>query len=249
MQGMLTRRCSVVSFIALLMALASCGESPLEHAGEASTGWIGDGTSVTTTTTTAPSAPSVELMTATGLSWTNDRLVQFTAQTPAAVIGLAWEASSGRESYVQAHRQTIARAVPRVKVPGAVPDDVVYVTSQLVFGSTPGELSEEWLAAFGFWTVVPYSHSRSVGQSVVLHIGQVVRDRGFSCEKLPLAVSQICRDEIVAGLGEASEVVAPDGVTLRWDDGEYHYRLFCRTDSPEMAALIAGSMMELTDIE
>ena len=256
MQGMMTRRCSVVSLIALLMALASCGESPLERAGEASTGWIGDGTAttalpsiITTTTTIAPFTPPVELMAAVGLTWTNDRLVQFTGQTPAVVIGLAWEASSGRDFYVQAHRQSIARAVPGVKVPAAVPDDIVHVTSQLVFGSTPGELSEEWLAAFGFWTVVPYSDSRSVGQSVVLHTGQAARDRGFSCEKLSLTVSQICRDAIVAGLGEASEVVAPDGVTLRWDDGGYHYRLFYRTDSPEVAALIAGSMVKLTDIE
>ena len=184
MQGMMTRRRSVMSLIALVMVLTSCGESPLERAGEASTGWIGDGTAttalgsiITTTPTTEPIAPRVELMAAVGLAWINDHMVQFTAQTPAAVIGLAWEASNGSDSYVQAHRQTIARAVPGVKVPAAVPDDVVHVTSQLVFGPTPGELSESWLAAFGFWTVVPYSDSRSVGQSVVLHIGQAAPDR------------------------------------------------------------------------
>ena len=62
-------------------------------------------------------------------------------------------------------------------------------------------------------------------------------------------MTQGCRDAIVAGLGGASEVVAPDGVMLRWDDGGYHYQLFYRTGSPEIAGLIAGSMVELSDIE
>jgi len=39
-------------------------------------------------------------------------------------------------------------------------------------------------------------------------------------------------------------------VTLAWDDGPYRYELFYRTtESPEVAAFIAGSMIELTDLE
>ena len=252
-----TYRRSVVWLIAVVLVLAACGENPLQRAGEGSTDWIGGDTPTSTTavpiqitTTTAPPTAVVELMAAVGLVWTNDELVTFSSDTPSGVIELAWGASTGRDAYVQAHRQTIARALPGIKVPAAVPDDIVHVTSQLVFGSTPGELSSEWLAAFGFWTVAPYSQSRVSGQSVVLHVGSSEQESGPACENLRIAASEICRDRVVAGLGEASEVVANEGVTLRWDDGAYQYQLFYRTaDSLDEAALMAGSMVGLTDLE
>ena len=54
----------------------------------------------------------------------------------------------------------------------------------------------------------------------------------------------------MAGLGDAAEVVTGDGVRLSWVDGDYRYELFYRTfEDVDVAGMMAGSMVELTDLE
>ena len=160
---------------ALTLVLISCTENPIESAGQGSTDWIGQGAPSTlstvpaeVTTTTAPTAPRVELVASVGLNWLNDELATFYADTPLEVSELVWDASSGADGFVQAHRTSISRALPGLKFPAAVPDDISHITSQLVFELPMGAMTDDWTAAFGFWTVPPYSESRSIGQSAVL---------------------------------------------------------------------------------
>ena len=173
---------------ALVLVLSSCTENPIERAGQGSTDWIGEGAPSTlptvpaeVTTTTVPPAPRVELVASVGLNWINDELATFHADTPLDVSDLVWESSSRVDSYVQAHRTSISRALPGLKFPAAVPDDVSHVTSQLVFEIPVGAMTDEWIAAFGFWTVAPYSESRSIGQSAVLRVGFQCRSRYRRC--------------------------------------------------------------------
>ena len=54
----------------------------------------------------------------------------------------------------------------------------------------------------------------------------------------------------VAGLVDAAEIVTDDGITLTWVDGDYRYELFYRTfEGLDVAGMMAGSMVELTDLE
>ncbi len=246
----------LASLSATALVLAACGGSPLERAGQGSTEWIGEGAPTTlppivleTTTTTVAPRETVGLQPAVGLDWLNDRLTPYTAETPDEVVDLVWSNSAGADSYVQAHRTAISRALPGVKFPAAIPDDVLHITSQLVFTTASGDLGSPWIAAFGFWTTAPYTEPRSVSQSVVLHVG---RSSGTTagCDTLALGAGDRCGDVMVAGLGQAAQIIDTDGVTLAWDDGPYRYELFYRTtDAPEVAAFIAGSMIELTDLE
>jgi hypothetical protein len=239
---------------AVLMLVVACGESPLSSAGDNSTNWIGEAvpstpasTLVLLTTATTISPTQIDLRAAEGLIWSNDRMVPLRAESPQDVIDRVWANSTGGDEYVQSHRQTIAWALPGLKVPAALPDNVLHVTSQLVFDDG-GSLGREWSAAFGFWTVEPYSESRATGQRAVLFVGP--GGDPTTCDGIRLESGDVCRDRVVAGLGEASEVVGFDGVTLRWVDGEYRYRLFFRTSTAgEVASHMAGSMVELVDLE
>ena len=246
---------------ALTLVLISCTENPIESAGQGSTDWIGQGAPSTlstvpaeVTTTTAPTAPRVELVASVGLNWLNDGLATFHADTPLEVSELVWDASSGADGFVQAHRNSISRALPGLKFPAAVPDDISHITSQLVFELPMGAMTDDWTAAFGFWTVPPYSESRSIGQSAVLRVGfneaAGIEGALTGCTTLLVPASIGCSDIIVAGLGDAAEVVTDDGVRLSWVDGDYRYELFYRTfEDVDVAGMMAGSMVELTDLE
>ena len=246
-----------VPLLALVLSLQACGVDPLSRAGSGSTDWIGEGAPSTvarllpaTTTTFRTPRPIVDLGAAVGLYWTNDHLATFNADTPSGISGLVWDASDGTDSHVQANRTSIARALPGIKVPAVVPTDVLHVTSQLVY-EPGGLLTGDWVAAFGFWTATPYLDSRATSQSAVLHVGTFDTGPGSSTGCALFAQGSVgCQDVVVAGLGEASEESVPDGVRLSWVDGSYRYELFYRTvENPEVVELMAGAMVELTDLE
>ncbi len=82
--------------------------------------------------------------------------------------------SAGSGTVGRPARSTSRRAGSRspgslrgLEFPTALPEDVIYVTSQLVF-TGDGKMADPLLAAFGLWTIPPYSQSRTVGQSGVL---------------------------------------------------------------------------------
>ena len=124
-----------------------------------------------------------------------------------------WLRRDGEGRFIQASRLEIASALPEIRFPGLIPDDVGWITSQLVFDvSAHASLDGGTSAAFGLWAVEPYTVSE--GRVAVLRIGRATDDQ------------QAEPFEIVAD-------VVDEGLSLNWVTGIYRYELFCRTILPE----------------
>jgi hypothetical protein len=135
-----------------------------------------------------------------------------------------------------------------------VPGDVGFVTSQLVFSTDTGQLAREFQAAFGLWTVVPYSRDRSVAQSAILWVARDSRppadidDPGGGCAQFSDRVPDTCRafqlDSVTVWLlGDRS------GDTLVWFQEGYRYELFHRSQvSTDEALAMADAMEPLSDL-
>lgn len=247
------------SVVASTMLLAACGETSLGEVGQRSTDWIGDvqasSTSATTLLAQAVEArvAGLALSSAAGIEWVNDSLtISDPGLDAASVAGAVWRRSGRADAYVQAHRADIASALPGVKFPGAIPASVEHVTSQLVYRPNTGRLASDVAAAFGLWSVQPYSQSRVVGQQAVLLVGlagEPSEEIEDPCVRVQLADALACRDLSIDGQ-EAAEFQVEGGVRFVWWDEVYRYELFYRTDDePEVGLLMAESMVELAHIE
>jgi hypothetical protein len=256
---MQTRR-FIAAFLVGAALLAACGDAPLSDTGRRSTEWIGEAAPSTLPVASTEAVDeevrvaALSLSSAAGLEWSNDVLDTSAPGMEALdVIADVWRRNGDDEEFVQAHRFDIASALPGVKFPGAVPSSVEHVTSQLIY-SSGGRLDTAASAAFGLWSVPPYSQSRAVGQAAVLFIGREVPDseaEGYigPCGAVEIVDALGCQD-LALGAIDAAEVTVPDGVRLVWWDGGYEYDLFYRTlDGPEVAELMAESMVELSRIE
>jgi len=206
-----------VALIVLVLAViaAACGESgPLERAGEASSGWV---TAVTTPTTTSPPVVieigNEGLVGAGDVLWVNDDIGPVTPSSdPRAAIAAVWDRQLGSR-FVQASRAEIAAALPTIRFPEAVPEDVRWMTSQLVFDSISGLLDVDTSAAFGLWTVEPYTVEN--GRLGVLRVGTAPSGIGAA------------KSDIVP-------IIVPDGLSLGWTEAGLRYELFCRATIPEL---------------
>ena len=211
--------------------------------------WLGDarhtvGEAVTTTT--------VPLLADIGsVAWPNDELaLPSEGATAVEITRRIYEASSGTDKYLQAAPADMAVVLQGIQVPGLVPSDVRYVTSQLVFDPTIGRLANDPAAAFGFWVVEPYSQSRSVGQRAVLFVSldadgdlqltspedgcRRFEGRG-SCE--PVSI----------GPNPAWWLTDEEGSTLVWYAPPHRYELTLRGDR-SLAEEMAGSMRTLAGV-
>lgn len=248
---------------AIAFVLAACGPGSLDSAGDRSTGWIGDvpPTEVTASTvfsvTTLAPVESVALSPAAGMVWVNDPLESAVGEgetpEPSRIVRRIWDRSTGLDSYVQAPRADIAAALPGVLFPGAVPSGVEHVTSQLVFRTSGGVLGDGWVAAFGMWTVPPYSEKRETGQQAVLLVGRNPDPDAEApapvCEVAAIADALSC-SEVVIGDLRGAQAAVDGGVRLQWDQGDYRYQLFYRDpEEATLPALIASSMVELAALE
>jgi hypothetical protein len=219
---------SVAGILALLAV--SCGASgPFEHVGEASGRWV---TAVTLPTTSAPEV-IVEigdegLVGATDVLWANDGIgTPALGGDPTATIADVWSRRAGSR-FVQAHRAEIATALPTIRFPQAVPEDVRWVTSQLVYDPASGLLDADTSAAFGLWAVEPYTSES--GRIAVLRVG--ASPEGAAAE----------RSAIVP-------FVVPDGLSLGWTESGLRYELFCRAPISEtVCTTIAESFIPLSDL-
>ncbi len=247
------------SVVVATMFFAACGETSLGDVGQRSTAWIGDvGASSTTVTTHAEQTvqarvAGLALSSAAGIEWVNDSLtISDPGLDAASVVGEVWRRSGRADAYVQAHRADIASALPGVKFPGAIPASVEHVTSQLVYTPRTGRLASEVAAAFGLWSVQPYSQSRVIGQRAVLLVGlagEQSEELEDPCVRVQLADALACRDLSIDGQ-LAAEFQVEGGVRFVWWDDAYRYELFYRTDEePEVGLLMAESMVELAHIE
>ena len=236
-----------------LVALSACSNPDDDFLGGAGpvVGWVDAAERTrpsTTTTTTLPPVGSIDQVT-----WTNDDLaVGPIGATPSEVAAAVLAAAEGTDSYVQAARRDIAATLPGVDIPSLVPSDVRHVTSQLVFDRTSNRLSTDPATAFGFWLVVPYTQSRSVGQRAVLLV---------SVELAP--ASDLADPESACGRFEGRgrcTVTNVGGVpawwisennaeTLVWYAEPHRYELSMRlARTPELMVLMAESMVPLAGL-
>ena len=198
----------------MLLVLSSCGESgPLDGLGDRSTEFVRIGVEATTTT----EARVVFLVANEGLVgsgdllWTNDDLGGGGLSEPPVVIRGVWSRQIGSR-FVQASRGEIAAAMPTIRFPSLVSEDVNWITSQLVFDPVTGELDGNTSAAFGLWSVEPYTVTE--GQLGVLRVGSAPGDVG-------------------AGRNDTVPILVPDGVNLGWTEGGLRYEMFCRASIPD----------------
>jgi hypothetical protein len=224
------KRVAIVIVVFASLAVAACGESGLLDG-------VGERTRVLVegSTTTTPEEVVVEvdpgedgLVGPEDLLWFNDDIEpQFTGSAQ-DVIRSVWERKLNSR-FVQASRSEIASAMPSVLFPELVPEDVRWVTSQLVYDNTTGALDPDTAAAFGFWISEPYqSDDARLG---VLRIGLAATD------------AQADRSDIVP-------ILVPDGISLGWTENGYRYELFCRSSITDALCIeVAASTVPLHELE
>lgn len=191
------------------IVVAACGESgPLDGLGDRTSEWVHEGVDATTTTQTRVvfQVANQGLVNADDLLWSNDDLGDVGIVDPEQVVDTVWARQIGSR-FVQASRFEIANALPTIRFPGLVPEDVQWVTSQLVYNQATGELHPDTAVAFGLWSVEPYTVND--GQLGVLRVGPAPIDAGTA------------RSDTVP-------ILVPDGVNLAWTEDGLRYELFCR---------------------
>ena len=218
----------MVILVVCSFAVAACGDAGLLDG-------IGDRTRDIvvgeTTTTLAPVAVAAGegdegLVRAGEVLWFNDDIVPQASGTPEEVVAAVWDRRLSSR-FVQAARREIAGAIPALVFPSLVPQQVRWVTSQLVYNPTSGTLDRDTQAAFGLWTAEPYRSDTA--QLGVLRVGRASVD------------APSARSEIVT-------VAVPDGVSLAWTESGHRYELFCRSEvsedlcreTAESSVLLAG---------
>ncbi|MGH8874163.1 MAG: hypothetical protein ACRDVM_02765 [Acidimicrobiia bacterium] len=232
--------------VVMVGALTACGDDPLAQAGNRSSTWIQEASGGPPLTPTVTTVPVIRAHRSSSLTWVNDELGVPVVAGPREVLRAVWT-RGGQDRFVQASRSEIAAALPAVQFPSVVPEAVEYVTSQLVFDPETGSLSDEWAAAFGLWSVVPYSRSRNAGQEGVLWVAADGPGGSSGCERFPDRQEE-CETATLSD-GPAWRLSEDYGSTLVWFEEGYRYELFTRRDVPEDLALrMAEEMAPLAEL-
>jgi hypothetical protein len=208
---------------AVAVSLTACAEDSLIDLGSRSSGWIGERQVDDTEVVVEPGATTVP---AGAVDWYNDDLGRPAADAAVEqVVAEVAERASGAETYIQASRYEIAAALTDLGFPAVLPIEVVAVTSQLVLIPSGERLDDQVKAAFGFWTVEPYSKSRSVGQrgTLVVHALHPTPP----CDRLAPGAAGSCTFLLVEGK-DVLRVDSESGQTWVWSDDLYEYQLFLR---------------------
>ena len=119
------------------------------------------------------------------------------------VVAKVW-ARNPQQRVHQASRLEVLQVLPGIGFPGVVPEEVQYITSQLVYDTASATLDAEFSVQFGLWPSEPYGDGSNVA---VLRVGDAGEFR---------------IDGIVAD-------VVDSGLSLSWTAGQYRYELFCST--------------------
>ena len=142
----------MVGLILAAGLLAGCGsDAPLADLGHMTERWIAAAPDAPAATSAPPSAAPIGLLATNGpksIAWVNDGLGSDVAAptSPGEAIQVVWARSNRQDRYVQASRSEILAALPQLEVPTLVPDEVAFITSQLIFDPATGELASD---AFG----------------------------------------------------------------------------------------------------
>lgn len=226
------RRVLALGVVAL--AIAACGDSPLESIGLRSSDWINEPT-VPTTVAVKITTPSV--VAAERLLWSNDAIETANRDDPAALLAEVFGRRQG-DRFVQASRFEIAAALPDVAFPGEAPTGAEWVSSQLVF-ENDGTVADDPSAAFGIWSAEPYTRSRSVAQMIVLRVSMDLEaatelatgEVAASCARFSDRASDDC-EVVVVGTRDTWVLDDAGGATVVWYEGPYRYEMFGRSFVP-----------------
>lgn len=213
----------------LAAAVSSCGEAGvLDGLGDRTREAVkGDTTTTTVLVAVAAGVEDEGLVNSDEVLWFNDDISpQFTG-TAQEVVTAVWQRQLGSR-FVQAARSEIALAMPSAVFPGLVPQQVRWITSQLVYDEITGTLDSDTSAAFGLWSDEPYqSDTARIG---VLRIGRA-----------PL--------EAPAVRSPFTSIEVPDGVSLGWTESGHRYELFCRAEvSEDLCAEVSLSAVPMLEL-
>lgn len=209
----LVKRTMMAVIATAAVLVAGCGEAGiLDGVGDRTRSAVVGSTTTTTPPATVPAGDVDEaLVSTTDVLWFNDELGAPGTIEPDAVIAAVW-GRQGNSRFVQSSRTEIALALPALGFPSLVPEQVQWVTSQLVYNQTSGTLDLDTSAAFGLWSAEPYT--TNTAQLGVLRVGRAAVDT-------PSARSEL------------TVVAVPDGVSAGWSESGLRYELFCRTEVSE----------------
>ena len=214
----------VVSLTTLFVVLAACGETGLlDGLGERSQDAVlGDISSTSTIPIRVDDEETLAVVISGDVTWWNDGIEGEATGEKNYIVSRVWERAP-QQRFHQASRLEIVQALPNIGFPGVVPEDVQFVTSQLVYDTASATLDSQFSAAFGLWPVEPYSVQDA--NIAVLRVGNAGEFR---------------IDGIVAD-------VVNDGLSLSWTAGAYRYELFCRTGvNEELCWQMAESTVSLS---
>jgi hypothetical protein len=200
--------------VALVLVLAACGEEGmLDGLGERSHEYVeGSTTTAPPTAVTAAPSSSPGVVASQTLDWANVGIEgEVVSPEQAVVISGVWRRGRAEGRFIQASPREIWVALSGLEFPSVVPEEAGWVTSQLVFDAASGILDVETSAAFGLWSVVPYTDDE--GRLAVLRVGQAPNTA-----------------EVGGGITSAG---VEDGLSLSWTDGGFRYELFCVAQIPE----------------
>lgn len=224
-------RSRAVALVAFLF-LSACGDAPFAELGRVDD-WVDAGASDSTvpelaTTTLAPDQP----VPIDKIIWFNGwaRSIGDDSNT---VIQEVWTRTDGQDAYVQSAPNEIAAALPDIMIPGEVPSGVEKVTSQLVYARSKGNLTNFFVAAFGFWLLEPYTASSQVGQAATLKVAveqeepRDITDPTGGCGRFADRDVTSC-DPLVVNGHPAWWIVSLDGENLVLSQGGYRYEFTLR---------------------
>jgi hypothetical protein len=208
------RRITISLLLAVAVGVSACGDA-LEGVGDLSRRIVhGDETSTTTTLGDGGGA-ALDLAGVTEAFWVNDGFdAGVDVLSPESLIAAIWRRGEQDSAFVQASREEIVAVLPGIEFPRLIPADVLWISSQLVYDLQTATLDPATSAAFGFWTVQPYTAPRAEAQLAVLRVGAAPEG-----------------DEE----GEIFSFRVSEGRELTWNDGGHAYQLFCRTGVTERA--------------
>jgi hypothetical protein len=205
----------LIAFTVLSLLVAACGEQGvMDGLGERSHAYVAGSTTTTIVRAVLPSDTNPAGVTPIeNVRWFNEGIEGEQTGEANVVISTVWARGAAGERFIQASPAEIASALPNIDFPSVVPDETTWITSQLVYDVASATLDIETAAAFGLWSVRPYTVDE--GRLGVLRVGIVSGQQ-----------------TVEPGGGIISAVVE-EGLNLAWSDGIYTYELFCRQEIPE----------------
>lgn len=212
------------------LVVVSCGDAGLlDGVGDRTRTFVeGETTSTVSVPTVAAGTGNEALVGTLDVVWYNDSKDPQHAGAPDEVIAGVWDDRVGSSRFVQSSRAELAAALPSLRFPEFVPEQVRWITSQLVYRESTGLLDPDTSAAFGLWTSDPYQSD--TGRIGVLRVGSAASDTLDRRSKIDL-------------------VAVPDGISLGWTESSMHYELFCRSEiSEQLCTDIATSVLLMSDL-